>query len=137
MSLLLKYVNRIVARKPARRTGRQRGFMLVESMVSIAIVGTGILAAVTSISTSSQATIKAREGATAAWVATSQIELIKGSPFVAAPGTYPTVTPPPGFTVQNSTTAFPGGNVFIQDVTVQVFKSGNLISTFEMIKIDN
>ena len=78
---------------------RQRGFMLVESLVAVTIVGTGILAAVTSLSTSSKATIEAREGATAAWVVTSQIELIKASPFVAVPGAYPTVTPPTGFTV--------------------------------------
>ena len=110
--------------------------MLVESLVAISIVGTGILAAVLSLSTSSTATVKAREGATAAWVATSQVELIKASAFVPTPGNYPTVTPPPGFTVQNSTTALPGGDGFIQDVTVQVFKGGVLISEVQMVKIN-
>ena len=128
--------NRIARGRRARRRPAQRGFMLVEAMVSLAIVGTGILAAITSISTSSIATTKARDGATAAWVATSQVELIKGSAFVPVPGVYPTVTPPPGFTVQNTTTTFPGGNGFIQDVTVEVFKNGQLVSTVEMVKID-
>ena len=124
-------------RKPGRRSLRQRGFMLVESLVAISIVGTGILAAVVSLSTSSRATTQAREQATAAWLATSQIETIKAEPFIATPGTYPTVTPPEGFTITNTTSAFEGGDGFIQDVTIQVFRHGQLVSTIEMVKLNN
>lgn len=116
---------------------KQRGFMLIESLVAVLVVGSGILAAVVSLSTSSRATIYARDSATAAWLTTSQVELIKASPFVAAPATYPTVTPPTGFTVQNTTADFTGGNSFIQDVTIEVFKSGELIKSTEMVKLDN
>lgn len=120
-----------------RKTLRQRGFMLVESLVAVSIVGTGILAAVVSLSTSSQATIEAREHATAAWVATSQVEVIKAAPFVPVPGVYPTITPPAGFTVTNTTSSFDGGDGFIQDVTVSVFHNGELVTSIEMVKLDN
>ncbi len=111
--------------------------MLVESLVAISIVGTGILAAVVSLSTSSRATVEAREQATAAWVITSQVETIKAAPYVAEPGTYPTITPPEGYTVTNTTSTFEGGDGFIQDVTIEVFRHGELISTVEMVKLNN
>lgn len=128
---------RITDRNFVRQRIRQSGFMLAESLVATLIVGTGIMAAVASLSTSTKATTLATEGATAAWLMTSQVELIKSEPYVLAPGAYPTVTPPPGFTVQNSTTAFPGGGGYIQDVKVEIFKSGHLVSSVDMLKIDN
>ena len=125
-------------RKSKKRSAlRQRGYMLVESLVAVTIVGTGILAAVTSLSTSSLAVVEARENATAAWLGTSQVELIKASTFVAAPGVYPTVVPPADYTIQNSTAALPGGDGFIQDVTIEIFRGGETITTIVMVKINN
>ena len=123
-------------KKAKRGAMQQRGFMLLESLVAVAIIGTGILAAVASLSTSSTATLEARENATSAWLGTSQIELIKDAAFVPTPGTYPTVTPPTGYTVQNTTTSISGLDNFIQDVTIQIFKDGELISSVTMVKID-
>lgn len=123
-------------KRAKRGAVRQRGFMLLESLVAVAIVGTGILAAVASLSTSSTATLQARENATSAWLGTSQIELIKAAAYVPTPGTYPTVTPPTGYTIQNTTTSISGLDNFIQDVTIQVFKDGELISSVTMVKID-
>jgi len=111
--------------------------MLLESLVGVLIIGTGILAAVVSLSTSSNAAAYARQNATAAWLGTSQIELIKSSAFVATPGTYPTVTPPTGYTIQNTTSAISGTDSFIQDVTIEIYRDGGLVSTLVMVKIDN
>ena len=125
-----------MAKKPAQRRTALAGFIMIETLVALAIVTTGIMAAVVALSTANRATDQATEGATSAWLLTSQVELIKSSPFVAPPGVYPTVVPPDGFTVDNSTAALSGGNSFIQDVTVNVYRNGELVESIQMLKVD-
>lgn len=119
-----------------RKAGKQRGFILAETLVAVAIIGTGILASMSALSTASLTTEKVKNDATASWIATSELELIKLSAFVPTPGTYTNITPPSGFTVQNTTSAFSGGDSFIQTVTVKVFNGSKELISIEMVKVD-
>jgi type II secretory pathway pseudopilin PulG len=109
---------------------------MIETLVAIAILGTAVLAAVTSISTSTKVTGEASEKATAVWVAASQIDLVRASPFVLTPGTYPNVTAPPRYSVTNATSPYPGGDANIQLVTITVRKDGVVASSTSLIKVN-
>lgn len=114
----------------------QRGFMMIEMMLAVAIVGTAMFAVVSSFSTSARASAHVQETTTAEWLATSQIELIRTSTFVVTPGTYPAVPSPAGYTVANATSAVTGGDLNIQTVTVTVTKSGEVVYTTSAVKVN-
>ena len=119
-----------------RFDGNQAGAILVEVVVSASILATGIIAGLSAISTTSIATRIATEDSTASWIATSQADLIKSLPYVPTGGSYATVDVPTGFTVQNTTSAFPGGNAFIQNVTITVSSGGSEVFSLVMVKVD-
>lgn len=114
----------------------QRGAFLIEALVAAAILGTGVLAGLSAISTSSIATNHTTEMTTASWIATSQADLIRSLPYVPTGNSYTSVSTPTDFTVSNSTSAFPGGDGFIQNVNIVVSKNSNEVFRMEMVKVD-
>lgn len=115
---------------------RQGGAILLETLVGIAVISTTVLAGLVALSTASVASQQVQEDTRGAVVVVSQIELIRTLPYVATGGTYASVTPPAGYTVQNSTAAYPGGNPNIQNVTVQVLSGGQLVKEQTVVKIN-
>ncbi len=115
---------------------RQSGIILLETLVGIAVVSTTVLAGIVALSTASVASKEVEEDTQAAVAVISQVELIRTLPYVTTPGTYATITPPAGYTVTNTTAAYPGGNPNIQNVTVRVLYDGQVVQEQQITKIN-
>jgi type II secretory pathway pseudopilin PulG len=109
---------------------------MIEMMIAVAIVGTAMLAVVSAFSTASKNAQFIEEAATAQWLATSQIELVRAATFVATPGTYAAVAAPTGFAVTNATSAVSGGDSNIQIVTVTVTENGDTVFEASTMKVN-
>ena len=116
--------------------GSQRGFVMIEMMLAVAIVGTAMLAAVAAFSTASRTATYVDNATTGEWVATSQIELIKTAAYQLTPGTYASVPVPTGFAVSNATSNVSGGDVNIQIVTVIVTHGGQTVYETSAMKVN-
>ena len=131
-------LSRLSIRDQARtaRGGSQRGFVMIEMMLAVAIVGTAMLAAVAAFSTASRTATYVDDATTGEWVATSQIELIKTAAYQLTPGTYASVPVPTGFAVSNATSNVSGGDVNIQIVTVIVTHGGQSVYETSAMKVN-
>ncbi len=109
---------------------------MIEMMLAVAIVGTALLAVVSAFSSASKSAEYVDTAATAQWIATSQIELIRTAAFVATPGTYAAITPPTGFAVVNATSDVVGGDSNIQLVTVTVTEGGETAFVATTMKVN-
>ncbi len=127
-----------VRRKSARDRGklRQSGVILIETLVGISVISTTVLAGLVALSTASIATKQVDEATQGAVIAVSQLELIRTLPYVATGGSYTSITPQPGYAVANTTTAYPGGNSDIQNVTVTVSFAGETVQEQTIVKIN-
>ena len=120
----------------ADQTSSQRGFVMVEMLLAVAIVGTAMLATVAAFSTASRTAAYVDDATTGEWVATSQIELIKTAVYQLTPGTYASVAVPAGFAVSNATSDVTGGDVNIQIVTVVVSRGGETVFETSALKVN-
>ena len=118
------------------RAGSQRGFVMIEMLLAVAIVGTAMLATVAAFSTASRAASFVEGATTGEWVATSQIELIKTAAYQLTPATYASVSVPAGFAVTNATSDVAGGDVNIQIVTVIVSRGGESVYETSAMKVN-
>ena len=123
-------------RAKAGRAHTQRGFVMIEMMLAVAIVGTAMLAVVAAFSTAARTAEFVEESTTGEWVATSQIELIKTAAYVLTPGTYAAVPAPVGFAVANTTANVAGGDANIQIVTVIVTQGGENVYETSALKVN-
>lgn len=114
----------------------QRGFIMVETVFAIAIVATAVATAAGAMSVSARAIDKASARTTASWIAVSQAESVREAAYVTTGGQYGSVTTPAGFTVSNSTTAFPDGDAAIQYVDITVQRNGTTVLTHRIVKVD-
>ncbi len=114
----------------------ERGFVMIEMMLAVGIVGTAMLAVVLAFSTASKKAEFIDDAATAQWVATSQMELVRVATYVTTPGTYTSVAAPAGFVVSNTTSAVAGGDSNIQLVTVTVTESGTTVFETSTLKVN-
>jgi prepilin-type N-terminal cleavage/methylation domain-containing protein len=128
--------SRLSTHSASNRVSRQRGFVMIEMMLAVGIVGTAMFAVVTAFSTVSKNAEFIDGAATAQWVATSQIELVRAATFVFTPGTYTAVTVPTGYAVSNTTAAVTGGDANIQIVTVIVTKAGETVFEASTTKVN-
>ena len=119
-----------------RSTRSDRGFVMIEMMLAVGIVGTAMLAVVTSFSTSAKNSSFIDDAATAEWLSTSQMELVRAATFVLTPGTYTNVTAPTGFGISNVTAAVTGGDTNLQIVTVTVTKDAVIVFEASTLKVN-
>jgi len=115
---------------------RQRGVILLDTLVAISIISTVVLASMTALSTASVALRQVDEETTAGIIVISQIESIKTQPYVATGGSYALVDTPDGYVVSNTTTAYFGGDSNIQKVTVTVTHIGEVVQEQSIVKIN-
>jgi len=124
------------SRSHAKTAHSQRGFVMIEMMLAVAIVGTAMLATVSAFSTASKTARFVQETTTAEWLATSQIELIRVATFQLTPGTYTTVPAPTGYSVANVTSGVAGGDSNIQIVTVTVSRGADDVYETSAMKVN-
>ena len=120
----------------ASKARSQRGFVLIEMMLAVGIVGTAMLATVVAFSTAANTSDFVDSATTGEWVAISQIELIKTAAYVTTPGVYTSITPPTGYAVSNFTSNVSGGDSNIQIVTVLVTQGGDTVYTTSALKVN-
>lgn len=118
-----------------RRWLKQRGIILLETLVGVAVISTTVLTGLVALSTASIATDQVSDESTGGWIAVSQIERIRTEAYVSTGGSYPDVAAPAGYSVQNTTSAYPGGNADIQIVTVTVSKGSEVIMEKQITKV--
>ncbi|MDG0866394.1 type IV pilus modification PilV family protein [Candidatus Lucifugimonas marina] len=114
----------------------ERGFVMIEMMLAVAIVGTAMLAVVMAFSSASKTAGFVDSSATGQWLSTSQMELVRAATFVPTPGTYANVTAPAGFVVTNATSAVTGGDANIQIVSVTITEDGETIFEASTMKVN-
>lgn len=132
----MERARQIRTRRKSRGRLRQSGVILLETLVGIAAISTTVLAGVVALSTASIASREVAEQTQGAVAAISQIELIRTLPYVATGGSYTSITPPAGYSVSNTTSAYPGGNANIQNVTVTVTFNGEVVQQQTVVKIN-
>ena len=137
----LKFLSGRQAAEAARASGprssrSQRGVVLVEALVAIAIMGSATTATLTSLSSGAMTTNRTALRGTADWLATSEANLILEAPFQATPGTYTNIAPPTDYVVSNVTSPVVGGDAQIQTVTITISYQGEVLLTTEILKVD-
>ncbi len=118
------------------RLRAEDGFTLVEALVSVAILAIALIVFLAGMSTGVLSSNHSDRLSTAHELARSQMEYTKETAYQAAPSSYPTVTPPGGYTVSANASTISGGDADIQLVTVQVTKDGLVVYTLEGYKVD-
>ncbi len=121
------------ARKHVWRVA-QKGFVLIETLVAVGIIGTAVLGSMIAVSTASRVTSEVEEKVTAQWLAASQVDQIRGAAFVITPGTYAAIPAPAGYSVQNTTANYGLPALNLQQVTVTVSKGGVTVLTTKFLK---
>lgn len=127
---------RVSGSSRSRTSNRQRGVVLVEALVALAIMGSATTATLASLSSGALTTSRTSLRSTADWIATSEANLINEAAYQATPGTYADVTPPTDFAVTNATSPVVGGDAQIQTVTITVSYQGKVLLTTEILKVD-
>ena len=124
-----------------RRLRKQSGVILLETLVGVAVISTTVLTGLVALSTASIASDQVSEGSTASWLIVSEMEIISTQDYVAALGTdmyqgLPVDDIPAGFTVENTSSSYPGGNSDIQVVTITVSKGGEVLKQKQIVKVN-
>jgi len=114
----------------------QEGVGLAETLIAVAILGVTLVALLAAISTGSIGVATTEERVTAENLARSQLEYTKSQPYLLAPASYPTVTPPAGYTVSADATSILEGDSSVQMITVTVTRDGETLLTIEDFKVD-
>ncbi|MEJ2446389.1 MAG: hypothetical protein P8Y37_00385 [Anaerolineales bacterium] len=125
----------------------ERGATLVEELVTIAIIGLGIVILVVMITTGALGVKQVDDSVRADTLAKSQIELIKDAPYQADPASspYPTISNLPGYSVavgieywNASSNNFQSGvrNDGLQKITVTVTSGATQITQIASYKVD-
>jgi hypothetical protein len=120
----------------SRTSNRQRGVVLVEALVALAIMGSATTATLTSLSSGAMTTNRTALNGTADWLATSEANLIQEAAYQVTPGTYADITPPTDFVVSNATSPVIGGDSQIQTVTITISYQGKVLLTTEILKVN-
>ena len=114
----------------------EKGFGLVESLISVAILGAVVITLVVALSTGSIAVREGNDEVVAQRLARTQLEVIKGSPYDSDGDTYSTIDEPEGYSVTFDVDSTIYADTDIQKITVTISRSGEDILTVEDYKVN-
>lgn len=125
----------------------ERGFSLVEQLVALAIMSTGIVLLLAGLTTAGHGITLFADRVASQSLARSQLELIKDHPYIADPTTspYPSASPPAPYSVSTTvdywdsgTETFVSGvrNDGMQRITVTVSKASVSVLSVSDYKVD-
>ncbi|MBA7630831.1 hypothetical protein ES703_38356 [subsurface metagenome] len=120
---------------------RESGVTLLETVVALAILGTIAVTFLGGLVTTSKAAFSVDERATAQSLAQSQMEWAQSANYTDdatqySPAPIPTGKDYIGYSANITAQPLPGGNVFIQKITVTVNRSGERVFMLESYKVD-
>ena len=115
---------------------RQRGFVLLDSLVAVGIVGAVFSLLAAGMSLGARAGSEMEEQVTASWLTSSQLDLIKDTTYLDPPLSYPAVSAPGGYAVENVVSVYPDGDSNVQLVTVRVYRGGELVQESNVVKVN-
>lgn len=132
---------------PRSRLKDETGATLVEELISIAIIGTGIVLLVAMITSGTLGVRLIDDQVQGQSLARSQLELVKDAPYEGDPtaSPYPAVGAVPGYSVSlqfeywnESTGSFQSSwrNDGLQKITVTVFSGANQVAQVAGYKVD-
>lgn len=104
---------------------------VVVALAVLTLVGAASLAA---LRTSYQSGAVTEEIAVADNLARNQIEYILSQPYQVPPLSYPTIVPPPGYVVTNSTTEYLPGDTNMEKVVVTITHNGTQRVVLETLR---
>ncbi len=114
----------------------ERGLTLVESLVTIAIVGVVLATFAVALSTGSMAVSESDQEVTVQSLARNQMEYTKGYPYDSAATTYPTVNTVENYSISVAVAQVPGTGSNIQKVTANISRAGQALLTVEDYKVN-
>lgn len=115
----------------------EEGLTLVETLVTIAIVGVALVAFAVALSAGSLAVSENDRQVAAQSLAQTQMEYTKGYPYDPAATTYPTVNATGGYSISVAVgpVSDPDADENIQKVTANVSRDGQLLLTVGGYKV--
>jgi prepilin-type N-terminal cleavage/methylation domain-containing protein len=111
----------------------ERGLTLVESLVTIAIVGVVLTTFAVALSTGSMAVSESDQQVTVQSLARNQMEYTKGYPYNPAATTYPTVNTVENYSIS---VAVAQVEVNLQKVTASISKEGQVLLSVDDYKVN-
>jgi prepilin-type N-terminal cleavage/methylation domain-containing protein len=114
----------------------EKGLTLVESLVTVAIVGVALVAFAVALSTGSIAVWENDQEVAAQSLARTQMEYIKGLPYDSGANTYPTVNATDNYSISVAVTSVPDSDSNIQKVTANISRDGLVLLTIEDYKVN-
>ncbi len=116
--------------------GDERGLTLVESLITVAVVGIVLAAFVVALSTGALAVRESDQEVTVQSLARTQMEYTKGYPYDSGATTYPTVNAPADYSISVAVTTVPATDSNIQKVTANISRDGQVLLTVEDYKVN-
>ena len=114
----------------------EKGLTMVESVVTIAIVGVTVVAFAIALSTGSLAVNESDQEVMVQSLARTQLEYIKGYPYDPEATTYPTVNTTDNYSISVAVTSIPDTDANIQKITANISREGQVILTVEDYKVN-
>lgn len=114
----------------------EKGLTMVESLVTIAIVGVAVVAFAIALSTGSLAVNESDQEVMVQSLARTQLEYIKGYPYDPEATTYPTVNTTDNYSISVAVTSIPDTDANIQKITANISREGQVILTVEDYKVN-
>jgi type II secretory pathway pseudopilin PulG len=113
----------------------ETGLTLVESLITIAVIGVALVAFVVAMSTGALAVSESDQEVTAQSLARTQMEYIKGYPYDPVATTYPTINITDNYSISVAVTSVPDADDNIQKVTATISRDAEALLTVEDYKV--
>ena len=113
----------------------ETGLTLVESVITIAIIGVALVAFAVAMSTGALAVSESDQEVTAQSLARTQMEYIKGYPYDPVATTYPTINTTDNYSISVAVTSVPDADDNIQKVTATISRDAEVLLTVEDYKV--
>ena len=116
--------------------GNEKGLTVVESIITVAIVGVALVAFAVALSTGAIAVSESDEDVALQSLARTQMEYIKGYPYDSGATTYPTVNVTDDYSISVAVTSVPSTDSNIQKITANISRDGQVLLTVEDYKVN-
>jgi prepilin-type N-terminal cleavage/methylation domain-containing protein len=114
----------------------EEGLTLIESLITIAIIGVVLVAFAVAMSTGALAVSESDQEVTAQSLARTQMEYIKGYPYDPFATTYPAVDTTDNYSITIAVTSVPDADENIQKVTATISRDAEALIIIEDYKVN-